>query len=259
MDQGVLAIMAQVEPYHWWYQGLRKVLASCLRCVDPPVSSHPRVLDAGCGTGENLRLLADLFQPSYLAGFDTSEEALTLARQRVPGADLYRSDICAPVLHVEQLDVVISCDVIYIPGVERSMAGLQRLVDHLAPGGLLVLNLPAYQWLYSEHDVAIHTKERYTARSVRALLARLGLSVELLSYRVCFLFPAVALARLARKPKWRHRPQRARTDLDRTPPGLLNDLLASVLHVESRLIASGVFLPWGSSVFAVGRKPHRRI
>jgi SAM-dependent methyltransferase len=257
MDQGVIATVAEVEPYHWWYQGLRMALASCLKRVDPPVPPHPRVLDAGCGTGENLRLLANLLQPSYLAGFDTSEEALALAQQRVPGADLYRSDICAPALHDEQLDVVISCDVIYIPGVERSMAGLQRLVDHLAPGGLLVLNLPAYNWLRSEHDVAIHTKERYTARSVRALLARLGLSVELLSYRVCLLFPAVALARLARKPKWRHRPQ-ARTDLERTPPGPLNDLLASILRAENRLIASGVLLPWGSSVFAIGRKPHRR-
>jgi SAM-dependent methyltransferase len=253
MEPGVLAAIAQVEPYHWWYRGLRRALARCLERADPPLPQHPRVLDAGCGTGENLRLLADLLQPAYLGGFDLSDEALTLAARRAPGADLYRGDLRAPVLRVDRLDLIVSCDVLYIPGVEKSIGGLRRLVDHLAPGGRLVLNLPAYRWLYSEHDVATHTAERYTAGSVRALLERLDLEVEILSYRIFFLFPAVALARLARKPKWRQS-ARPRTDLERARPGTFNDLLSGVLDVEARLISRGLRLPWGSSVFAVGRK-----
>ena len=259
MEPGVLAAIARVEPYHWWYRGLRRTLARCLERADPPLPPHPRVLDAGCGTGGNLRLLADLLQPAYLGGFDLSDEALALAAERAPGADLYRADLCVPLLRVDRLDLIVSCDVLYIPGVETAIGGLRRLVDHLAPGGRLVLNLPAYRWLYSEHDVATHATERYTAGSVRALLGRLDLEVEVLSYRVFFLFPAVALARLARKPRWRQG-ARPRTDLDRPRPGPLNDLLSALLGVEARLIARGLPLPWGSSVFAVGRKrlPHGR-
>ena len=60
--------------------------------------------------------------------------------------------------------------------------------------------------------------------------------------------------------EWDTEGARPRTDLDRTRPGPLNDLLSALLGVEARLIARGLPLPWGSSVFAVGRKrlPHGR-
>jgi SAM-dependent methyltransferase len=253
MNPGVLAAIAKVESYHWWYRGLRATLAHVLANARPPLPPHPRILDVGCGTGENLRLLADLLRPAYLGGLDISAEALEFAARRAPEADLYLGDLCDPVLRVPELDLVLSCDVLYIPGVERARAGLQRLADHLAPGGLLVLNLPAYRWLRSEHDRAIHTRERYTAGGVRALLGGLGLLPELVSYRVCLLFPAVALARLLRKRG--RRGEQARTDLERIRPGALNDLLYATLRWESRLLAHGRSLPWGSSVFALGRKP----
>jgi hypothetical protein len=52
---------------------------------------------------------------------------------------------------------------------ERTRPGLLRMIEALRPGGLLILNLPASDWLYSNHDVAVHTSHRYTAREVRCL------------------------------------------------------------------------------------------
>ena len=246
--------MARVEAGHWWYLGLRDILNRTLRDAKSALPPHPRVLDAGCGTGRNLAALRDWLEPSYLGGFDASLEALEFARQRVPEADLYSSDICAPTLRESELDLAISLDVIYIPGAERARPGLAKIVEALRPGGLLVLNLPAYEWLFSEHDVAVHTSERYTARRVRRLLEDLGLQEQLLTYRLCLLFPAVVASRLPSLFRARPGDEDARSDFHRVPGEAMNRMLFAVLRAENALIARGVRFPFGSSVYAIARK-----
>jgi SAM-dependent methyltransferase len=257
MDPVEYRIMSEAEERHWWYLGLRDAMARALSRPDMMSSPHPKVLDAGCGTGENLRFLRRLLTPAYLGGFDLSDEALQFAREKEPGADLYLSDIRDPEIRADGLDLVISLDVIYIPGARRSMDGLQRLVGALKPGGLFVVNLPAYDWLFSEHDLAIGTTERYTTGRAYRLLRALGLNVELLTYRLCLLFPAVVLARLPGMVRARRRPRPGspRSDLHRVPWDLTNRILHRIVQLENPWIARGIRLPWGSSVFAVGRKP----
>jgi SAM-dependent methyltransferase len=254
MHPGEHEIMARVEARHWWYRGLRDAVGKSLTRKDLALPAGPRILDAGCGTGENLKFLGELLRPAYLGGFDASPEAVALARGKAPGADVYTGDIRDPEIRVDRLDLIVSLDVIYIPGVERSLGGLRRLTATLSTGGLFVLNLPAYDWLYSEHDVAIHTSERYTASKVRALLETLGLRVERLSYRLCLLFPAVVLARLPSLLRARPGDAAARSDLHSVPGELTSRIMLSVLRAENAWVARGVRLPWGSSVFAIGRK-----
>lgn len=254
MNPGEHAVMARVEARHWWYRGLRDALARALRRSDLALPERPAVLDAGCGTGGNLRLLRELLAPGYLGGFDLSEEAVALAREKAPGADVYTSDIRDPALHVGELDLVVSFDVVCIPGAAQSLPGLRKLVDALNPGGLLVLNLPAYRWLYSEHDVAVHTTERFTLGGVRDLLSELSLETVLASYRLCALLPLVVATRLPGTGRAREKGASARSQLHAAQAGPAGSALLAVLRAENALIARGVRLPFGSSVFAVGRK-----
>lgn len=245
--------MAAVEREHWWYCGLRDLIARSLRRWMPGGARPLAALDAGCGTGENLRLLREVLDPQYLAGFDNSPLALEYAIQKAPQADIYLSDICRPELHVENLDVITCCDVIYIPGAEAAFEGLRQLVGALRPGGLFILNVPAFNWLKSRHDVAVHTTQRFRAGEVRQLFSRLGLQTELTTYRLCTLFPGIVLARLPsmiRRPKDR---ATARSDVS-LPSWGVNAVLRRLLCAENAVVTAGVRLPWGSSVFAVGRK-----
>jgi SAM-dependent methyltransferase len=254
LNPGELEVMARVESVHWWYQGLRDLLVRTLSRPGCGLPAHPRVLDAGCGTGRNLVAVRDRFEPSYLGGFDISDAALRLARQTLPDADLYPGDLCEAPVHERDLDLVMSLDVLYIPGAERSRPGLERLVAALRPGGLLVLNLPAYDWLYSQHDVAVHTSERYTAGRIRSLLRGLGLQEQLLTYRLCLLFPLLVASRLPSLFRARPGDEAARSDLHRAPGRVANRVLGSVVGFENALIARGARLPFGSSVYAIGRK-----
>lgn len=254
MNPGEHQVMAEVEADHWWYRGLRDVLLRTIRRFGAGLPERPRVLDAGCGTGQNLAALGGWLRPAYLGGFDVSELALELAREKVPQADLYAADICNPQLRETGFDLVVSLDVIYIPGAEQSLAGLQQIVAAMHPGGLFVVNLPAYDWLYSEHDVAIHTSERYTATRVRTLLQALDLEVELMTYRLCALFPLVVLSRLPSLLRARPSDSEAHSDLHDVPAETLNRTLYAAVRAENAAIARGIRLPFGSSVYAIGRK-----
>jgi SAM-dependent methyltransferase len=255
MNPGEHAVMARVEERHWWYRALRDCLGRVLARSDLGVPANPRILDAGCGTGANLRFLADRLAPAWLGGFDASDEALALARVKAGEARLWRSDLCDPELPAGELDLVTSFDVVNIPGRSRATPGLRRLVAALRPGGLLVLNLPAHRWLRSRHDVAVHSSERYVLGDVRALLAGLGLEPVILSHRLCLLLPLVAAARLPERLRPPADAAQARSDLHRVPSEPVNRALFAALRPENALVARGVRLPFGSSIFAVGRKP----
>jgi trans-aconitate methyltransferase len=106
MKPGEHEVMARAEQSHWWYRGLRDLLTRCLRQPEMAPLPHPRVLDAGCGTGANLGFLRELLLPSYLGGFDSSEEAVAIARRKVPEADIGVGDICRPTRDLGRLDLL---------------------------------------------------------------------------------------------------------------------------------------------------------
>ncbi|HUQ71864.1 MAG TPA: class I SAM-dependent methyltransferase [Planctomycetaceae bacterium] len=248
--------MAELEGEHWWYRGFRGLVARLLCRWRPKIAWDAHVLDAGCGTGENLRLLQASLRPASLSGFDVSEQAVTHAREKMPEADVYVSDLCHPDIHGQRLDVILCADVVYMTGLEAALPGLQTLVSHLPRGGLLLLHVPAFNWLYSRHDIAVGTRHRFTRGDIRALLAQLGLTQELLTYRMFLLFPAVLAARLPSLLFGTAAGKQAVVQSDLNfPPRWLNACLAAIVGLENWLIARGMRFPWGSSIIAVGRKP----
>lgn len=251
MEPEQYEIMDRVEDQHWWYQGLRDLLMRCWQQPNFALPASPSVLDAGCGTGGNLRFFNQYLQPRYLAGFDNSPLALAAARLKCPSAEIYASDICSPELHHSQFDLVFCCDVIYVPGTESARAGLVKLVEHLKPGGQFVLHLPAYNWLKSHHDRAVHTRQRYTLSQTRRLMKELKLNDQLASYRLCPLLPLILLKRLP--SLLRLYTQRESTDLA-LPPAWLNRWLLRIVQIENYWLARGRVFPWGSSIIAISMK-----
>lgn len=253
MDADQIHQMARLEDEHWWYRGLRNTIQRTLQMPEFNLPSQLNVLDAGCGTGANLKLLKELLAPAYAGGFDLSPDAVQLCREKVGDeADVYQSDLRNPEIRVNELDLLLSCDAISVAGLDESKNGLLQLIERLRVGGLFILNMPAFSWLFSSHDVITRTRDRMNAPEIRSLFADLGLRVELLTYRVFSLFPAIVMARM---PSMLERPgeQVARSDL-KPVPSAINKTLEKILAVENWMVTKGVGFPWGSSVYAVGRK-----
>jgi SAM-dependent methyltransferase len=235
------------EEDYWWYVGLRDLV---LADVADFARGRPALtlLDAGCGTGKFL----ECCRPYRAYGFELSSEALPFLRRRGL-ANVVQASVCRIPFADACFDVVVSLDVLYHVAAPGDLDGLREMSRVLKPGGLLLLNLPAYESLRSHHDVAIHTRQRYTRGRVRALLGEVGLRVQALTYRNTLLFPAAALVRLAQKLVRPH-PARARSDL-RPLPRWLNRILTVPLWAENRLIRRALRLPVGLSVYCAARKP----
>lgn len=257
MNPSEYDLMASVEHRHWWYVGLRDAFLRVLRRFDPDNHlSGGTMLDAGCGTGQNLQWLQQTFLPRSVTGFDVSERAVEFARKTIPSAGIYQGDLCNPetLIFGEPLDLILCSDVLYATGIEPAMPGLQSICKQLKPSGLFLLHLPALQWLYSKHDVAVHTKHRFHRDEVRALLDRLGLHVEVITYRMFLLLPLLVMSRL---PSLLFGVSRAGDDVQSDlplPVAPVNRFLQTVVQVENAALRFGCQYPIGSSLIALGRK-----
>jgi SAM-dependent methyltransferase len=225
----------ELEDRHWWFRGRRAVIWALLCRAGLP--SSPRILDAGCGTGRNLVEFGSLGQAE---GVDASDEAVAFCRRR--GLEGVRA---APLESLPYEDgrfgLILATDVIeHLDDDRRALAELRRVA---APGARLVLTVPAYSWLWSEHDVSMHHRRRYTLSLLQERAVAAGWQPVVRSYFFSVLLPAVAAVRTAR----RLLPARGRrSDLALTP-GVLGRALELPVLAEAKLIERGVRLPAGVS------------
>lgn len=241
--------MYEHEQTHWWYQGLHELVEHFVRARK---SGEPlSMLDAGCGTGRMMEILG---RHGTVDGFDCSQEAVSYCRKR----GLSRLDVVDLGQWVPEAcsyDLVTCLDVICCLDDEQYIGSFHRLASAIRPGGVLLLNLPAFHCLRREHDLAVGSKRRFRRKEVEAELVRSGLTPIVSTYRLPLLFPLI-LSMKALSPLKRARPV-PESDLSHLP-GWINELLLLFNRIENRMITSGFRLPFGSSLFVVAEKPGPR-
>ena len=246
MNPSEYAAMFAVEDRHWWYVGVRREVERWLDTLQHRDGERLAVLDAGCGTGG---LLANLRSDARRVGIEISVEGIRRARTR-SGAALVQGSVATLPFADESFDAVVSIDVLCHSGVVERQA-VEEASRVLRPGGLFLVQLPAFDFLRGEHDAAVWTKRRYRRGQVAALLTSAGFAVRRSAYRNALLFPFAAVRRLARRRRTREEAREARSDV-RPVPRPLNALFSAVLALERRL---GIRFPFGLSVFCVAAKP----
>ena len=238
----------EVEDRHWWFAGRRRIFLRLLdRHLGPAEGRPRRVLDAGCGTGTMLRHLARYGEPE---GMDADARAVELCHQR--GLDRVRL-VESPPLPWEDgtFDLVTALDVVEHADDDRAL--LRELARVTRPGGLVLVSVPAFTWLWGPQDEISHHKRRYVARELEQRVRGAGLEPRHVSYFNTLLFPPIAAVRLLR-PLLPRRSGELRSDFELTKPGRLNDLLGRVFGAEARAVER-LRLPFGVSILAVAARP----
>lgn len=242
MEAQTYRIEAQQGRTHWWFAARRRILKALLEAQG--VRPEHRLYDLGCGTGQNLIVFQELAQA---AGVDMSpiarEEALAGGCREVIAGDLTAlplPEACA--------DVVVATDI--LEHLDDDAQGAREIVRVLKPGGLALITVPAFSWLWGTQDVVSHHKRRYTKAEVRTLLEGAGLGLTQLSYYNAFLFPPIFLGRQLIKLTGRQD-----VNENEVTPGFTNALLEGTFAAERHWLARGGGFPIGVSVLALGRKP----
>ncbi|HEY8993772.1 MAG TPA: class I SAM-dependent methyltransferase [Lacunisphaera sp.] len=234
--------LAETEDRMWYFRALHRRRAHWLAKLLPP--GPARVLDAGCGTGGFIRALRAA-QPAWsVIGADISPLASALARERT-GAEIVDGSITTLPFAEGSFDAVTTGDVLY--HIEDTTAALRELARCLKPGGVVVVNEPAYRWLWSYHDDAVESKHRFTRGELIAQFRAAGLDVKFSSYANMLLLPLV-VARRKLFP-----PAQPTSDVHLYPAPIEAGFsaMAAVEHAWTR---QGWPLPAGSSVFVAGVK-----
>lgn len=239
-------VMRSVEDGYWWYRALRDYV---VETVTADGAEAPTILDAGCGSGGMLEALRTRFPSAELSGVDASEHALRLTAERETSADLKLAVVEELPFADWRFDCVLSLDVLTHSGVNahRALTEAHRV---LRAGSRVVINVAAFAFLRGAHDVAVEVDHRYTKAELCELLERAGFVVERISYWNTIMFPAVVAVRWL--SRFGARNVNARSDFRPLPPAV-NLALHRMALLELRA-GTRVSLPFGTSIFAVGRK-----
>jgi ubiquinone/menaquinone biosynthesis C-methylase UbiE len=233
--------MAEVEDAMWYYRALhRHVTRSLTRQLGP--AAH--VLDAGCGTGGLLRRLREA-QPAWkLTGLDFSPLACQLARERT-GGEIVQGSVAALPFAAATFDAITSCDVVC--QVADPALAVREFHRVLRPGGIVVLTMPAYQWMYSYHDREVGNLRRYTRGGVNNLLRAAGFAITGSTYWNMLPFPLAVLRR-------RMFPPAAPASDVGLFPAPVEAFFRGLMALEHGWLGLGAPLPFGNSVLTVARK-----
>ena len=240
--------MYRLEDSYWWFVGRHRLVESLLHArygapgtVSPPLT----FLDIGCGTGATSARLAHW---GKVVSADFSPLALQFSRRRglenLVGADAMKLPFAS-----NRFDVLVAMDILeHLPDDRAALCEFQRV---LKPGGRVIATVPAYQHLWSEHDVALMHHRRYVRREMAERFLTAGFRLEKLSHTMTTLYPLVALQRRLNAHKPPQDPPEAAMPLFPAP---INAALTGLLTVENAL-ARRLNFPFGVTILCIAVKP----
>jgi len=235
--------LERVEREHWFYKGKRLLVRHWIERA-ANLMAGDRIVDCGAGTGELVRELRGMFEYQGIAviGIEYSEEARRLALER-KGTGLLAGSILDLPLKDATSKVTVALDV--LEHVEDDRLAFSELLRITAPGGIIIINVPAFMSLWSQWDVSLGHYRRYSKAMLHDVLAPHRMEFEILHFEYAFL-PILSLRKFSRLLRPQSRME------DRIPAPRTNKLLLDLFVAPSK--ASWFHPPFGSSLFCVLKK-----
>ena len=236
-------LVYEVEEKHWWYVGRRRIIA-CLveRICATSNNPNPSILDVGCGTGANLKMLAAYGQAE---GVDISPQAVDFCRER--GLDSVRLGAIEHLPYESNsFDLVTALDV--VEHLDDDVAGLREMRRVLRPDGRLLVFVPAFMFLWGVQDDVSNHRRRYTLPKLLSAVEAAGFSIEWSSYANISFFLPVLLVRSVMR--WLRLSAATEYGIN-IPP--LNGPFSRLFAAERFVLKRGK-LPFGVSAVCIARR-----
>ncbi|WP_417913876.1 class I SAM-dependent methyltransferase [Candidatus Electronema sp. JM] len=233
--------MAAAQETHWWFSARRLIIEQMLDALK--LKENSKILEIGCGTGANLKLLEKYGQVSAT---EIDSYALNYTRKFFHGNLRQGSLPDNTPFFGEKFDLICMFDV--IEHVENDMAALSNISNFLSSNGMVFITVPAYQWLYGEHDRINHHYRRYTVGRLKKLTNNSGLRIIRAGYFNTILFPIALFLRIFERIKG----GKIVSEIT-VPANIINKIFYRIFSAEKFILPSHSF-PYGLSAFAIMEK-----
>lgn len=245
MEEAEYIKMAEQESSYWWYVGRINIVKSQLKRIRPELPKKKlRILNIGSGTGGTIPMLQE-FGEVY--NVDVSAQALKVLKEKGI-KNLYKVKGIKLPFKDNFFDVVIALDV--LEHIEDDLGALREWSRVMVDSARIIITVPAYQWLWSEHDESLHHFRRHTASGLHRLVNQANIKVRKRSYMITFTFPLVVGYRFM-SAVFKIKKDQSTTSHVKVPK-VINSLFINLLKLES-VILNKVSLPFGTSVLLIGR------
>jgi len=241
MEKEAYSEMYLNEDRHWWFVARRMIINKILSNY-LPVKEKRRILEVGCGTGGNLGLLST-YGSIYAMEFD--EEALAMAEKR-RFCHVLKGSLPDDIPFEGGFDLICILDV--LEHIDDDLGALESAGKRLCPGGKILITVPAFKFLWSEHDITLHHKRRYGKKELIKLVQISGFRIIYHTYFNMLLFPVIAAVRSLKIIN----DKKCETDV-RMPSKFVNLLLTAILSGE-RFFMPRISLPFGTSILMLAEK-----
>jgi len=231
-----------VEHSYWWHVGRLAIIKKQLqKLTSKGLPKNAKILNIGAGTGGTIPTLEAFGKVTNL---DSSKDAIAFLKKSGYSADL-AGGISLPYKDNE-FDAVVAFDV--LEHIKDDSEALNEWCRVLKPNGFMVITVPAYQWLWSAHDEAMHHFRRYSRRALKSLFDNLPVITQKASYMIVFSFPLIAAHRILLERD----SHSFKTSFVKVPQ-TINRLFIFLLSLESKA-QKWLNFPFGTSVMLIVRK-----
>jgi SAM-dependent methyltransferase len=231
----------KMKNYNWWFLTRNDIIEKMLKKYSLSLNFYnQKILDCGCGRGD---LLIYLKKKGFknLYGIDNTKDMI----KNIDDISVFNMDVCNMSFNDEEFDIVISSDLIeHIDDDKKAILEMKRI---LKKNGVLIVFVPAFNFLWSYHDVINMHKRRYTKKEIVFKLKSEGFEILKSSYWNFLAFFPVFIIRIIKKIF------KIRTNDFYSFPLFLNKIIAYFVFVENFLL-NYINFPFGVSVFVVARK-----
>lgn len=233
------------EKNYWWFLGRRKIIYDyMLKYIDLGIKIN--CLDIGCGTGAILLKLKNI--ATQRVGLDISQNRLLKCGEKGV-TQLIRADAALLPIKKISFNLVTALDV--IEHIENDVEILKEFKNIIKSGGILILTVPAYQFLFSPYADAQH-KRRYTKTTLLKCVEEAGFKIETIHYFNSLLFPLMLIERL--HERFFVKKRESFEIVFNKLPQTINTLFSIIFNIERLIIKLGLKFPFGGSIICICKK-----
>ena len=248
MQEYLYQKMYEVETTHWWFQAKKDILIQLIKNkIIPQLSkSEINIADIGCGAG---LLLDSLSKFGNVTGIDYSNNAIEFCKNSFSG-ELIQADCGDTNLNInKKFDLIIATDL--IEHIKDDRIAINNIYNLLNDNGYAIITVPAFQFLWSQHDVINMHYRRYSFKNLYEAIKTAPFNICYLSYYNFFLFLPALMVRITKKIL--NFDKNSNLEFS-TPPDLINKSFYKLFYSEARFIIKRKKFPFGLSLIAIIKK-----